>query len=50
MAIATGIYHTKYSQDLALRQTRADWVRLLVLIAFLGVVPFVASSYWLTIL
>ncbi len=50
MAIATGIYHTKYRQDLALRQTRADWVRLALLVAFLAVVPFLASSYWLTIL
>lgn len=50
MATATGIYHTKYRQDLALRQTRADWVRLVLLGIFVLVIPFLASSYWLTIL
>lgn len=50
MATATGIYHTNYRQDLALRQTRADWVRLGLLVVFVVVAPFVASPYWLTIL
>jgi branched-chain amino acid transport system permease protein len=50
MAIATGIYHTNYRQDLALRQTRSDWVRLGLLVIALVVAPFVASPYWLTIL
>lgn len=50
MAVATGIYHTRYEQDLAIRQNRAQWVRLGLLVVALVVAPFVASSYWLTIL
>jgi branched-chain amino acid transport system permease protein len=47
VATATGIYHTDYRKDLALRHTRAEYVRL-GLLALLAIwLPFNLSSYWL---
>lgn len=50
MATATGVYHTTYRADLALRHTRAEWVRLVLLGVVIFVAPFVADAYWLTAL
>lgn len=47
MATATGIYHTNYRRDLALRHTRAEYVRLGLLAALAVWLPFNLSSYWL---
>ena len=33
MATATGVFHTTYRKDLALRHTRAEYVRLGLLVA-----------------
>jgi branched-chain amino acid transport system permease protein len=49
MATATGVYHTTYVTDLALRHTRAEHVRLALAIAAIAVVPFIASPFWLTV-
>jgi branched-chain amino acid transport system permease protein len=46
---ATGVYHTSYSADLALRHTRAEHVRLALALAAVVAVPFLVSPYWLTI-
>jgi branched-chain amino acid transport system permease protein len=51
MATATGVYHTTYRRDLALRHTRAEYVRLALLGAAAVAAPFVLTaqgdSYWL---
>lgn len=49
MTTATGVYHTTYQADFALRHTRAEWVRLGLLVAVLLAVPFVLSPFWLTV-
>lgn len=49
MATATGVYHTNYATDLALRQTGAEKARLVLAIAVIAVIPFVASPFWLTV-
>src|SRR5690606_22249703 len=49
MATATGVYHTTYEADLALRTTRAEWIRLALLVALLVTAPFVLSPFWLTV-
>ncbi len=51
MAVTTtGVYHTTYRGDLALRQTKTEYVRLLLALALVVALPFVASPYWLTVL
>jgi branched-chain amino acid transport system permease protein len=50
MAAATGVYHTTYRADLALRATRAEHVRLALALAAVVAAPFLVSPYWLTIL
>ena len=47
MATATGIYHTDYRKDLALRHTKAEYARLALLLAFIVVLPFRLDTYWL---
>ena len=47
MATATGVFHTTYRKDLALRHTRAEYVRLGLLAAVAVWVPFGISTYWL---
>lgn len=47
--VATGVFHTDYRGDLALRQTRAEYVRLALMLAGLIALPFLVSPYWLTI-
>jgi branched-chain amino acid transport system permease protein len=49
VATATGIYHRTYRADLALRHTRAEWVRLALLSAGLVALPFVIAPQWLTV-
>jgi branched-chain amino acid transport system permease protein len=49
-ATATGIYHRTYSRDLALRHTRAEYVRVALVIAGMIVVPYLIDNYWLSIL
>ncbi|MGH9034678.1 MAG: branched-chain amino acid ABC transporter permease [Acidimicrobiia bacterium] len=47
MADATGIFHTSYRRDLALRHTRAEWIRLVFIGAVAVALPFQLDSYWL---
>jgi branched-chain amino acid transport system permease protein len=49
MATATGVYHTTYEADLALRKTRAEWVRLGLIGVVVLVAPFVLSPFWLSV-
>src|SRR2546430_11737929 len=48
MATATGVYHTTYARDFALRHTRAEYARLALLGAFAVVLPFTLDKYWLS--
>jgi branched-chain amino acid transport system permease protein len=50
VSTATGVYHTSYRGDLALRHTRAEYLRLALAIAAVVAAPFLVSPYWLTIL
>jgi branched-chain amino acid transport system permease protein len=50
VSTATGVYHTSYRGDLALRHTRAEHLRLALAIAAVVAAPFLVSPYWLTIL
>src|SRR3990170_202440 len=50
MGTATGVHHTSYRGDLALRHTRAEHLRLALAIAAVVAAPFLVSPYWLTIL
>jgi branched-chain amino acid transport system permease protein len=45
----SGIFHTTYEKDMALRQTHAQKIRLVILILFLLVFPFFANRYYLTL-
>ena len=49
-ATATGIYHRSYRRELALRHTRAEHVRLVLLLAAMVAVPYLIDNYWLSIL
>lgn len=49
MTTATGIYHTTYEADLALRKSRAEWIRLALIVALVLTVPFVLSPFWLSV-
>src|SRR5918996_1316012 len=49
MATATGVYHRSYQADLALRHTRAEYVRLVLVVVLLVALPFVVSPFWLTV-
>jgi branched-chain amino acid transport system permease protein len=50
MGTATGVYHTTYRADMALRHTRAEYARLVLALAAVIAAPFLVSPYWLTIL
>ena len=50
MATTTGVYHTSYRADLALRHTRVEYVRLLLALAIVVALPFYASPFWLNVL
>jgi branched-chain amino acid transport system permease protein len=49
MSTATGIYHTTYEADLALRKSRAEWIRLALIVALVLTAPFVLSPFWLSV-
>jgi branched-chain amino acid transport system permease protein len=49
MATATGIYHRSYRSDFALRHTRAEYVRLVLLAVLLIALPFLLSPFWMTV-
>jgi branched-chain amino acid transport system permease protein len=49
MATATGIYHTSYKKDYALRKTRAEWIRLGLIAVIVVSAPFVLNPFWLTV-
>ena len=44
-----GIFHTTYQQDMAFRHTWMEKARLVLLLGFILVFPFVANRYWLTL-
>ena len=48
MASATGVYHTTYEREMRLRHTRAEFVRLGLLMVVLAAAPFLLSPFWLT--
>lgn len=45
----SGIFHSKYEDDMALRRTHAQKIRLVILILFLFAFPFFANRYYLTL-
>jgi len=45
----SGIFHTTYQQDMALRRTHAQRIRIVILVIFLLVFPFLANRYYLTL-
>jgi branched-chain amino acid transport system permease protein len=49
-ATTTGVYHTTYASDLALRHTKLEYVRLALAVAVVVALPFYVSPYWLTVL
>ncbi len=49
MATATGVYHTSYEADLALRKTRAEWIRLGLIVLLVVSAPFLLNPFWLTV-
>ena len=50
MATATGIYHTTYRGELALRSTLAERLRLVLIAVVILTAPFVVNAYWLSVL
>ena len=48
--MTTGVYHTTYRADLALRHTRVEYVRLLLALAVVVALPFYVSPFWLHVL
>ena len=49
MATSTGLYHRTYKSELALRQTKAEKARVLLMVIALIAIPYVISGYWLGI-
>lgn len=45
----SGVFHTTYESDTKLRRTPAQKIRLVLLLAFLLIFPFVAGRYYLTL-
>lgn len=45
----SGIFFTNYRDDMRLRRTKAQKLRLVLVLAFVIIYPFVASRYWLTL-
>jgi branched-chain amino acid transport system permease protein len=50
MTTTTGVYHTTYRADLALRHTRIEYVRLALALAVVAALPFYVSPFWLHVL
>lgn len=49
-ATATGIYHRSYPKELALRHTRAEYLRLALLVVGMIAAPYLLDNYWLSIM
>jgi len=45
----SGIFHSTYKQDMALRRTHTQKIRIVIVILFLLVFPFLANRYYLTL-
>jgi branched-chain amino acid transport system permease protein len=50
MASTTGVYHTTYRADLALRHTPVEFLRLAIALAIVIALPSLASPFWLTVI
>jgi branched-chain amino acid transport system permease protein len=50
MAATTGVYHTSYRADLALRHTPVEYVRLALALAVVAALPSLVSPFWLTVI
>jgi branched-chain amino acid transport system permease protein len=50
MTTTTGVYHTTYRADVALRHTRVEYVRLALALAVVAALPFYVSPFWLHVL
>jgi branched-chain amino acid transport system permease protein len=50
LATTTGVYHTTYRADLALRHTWIEHVRLALVIVLVLALPSLVSPFWLTVL
>jgi branched-chain amino acid transport system permease protein len=47
VATATGVYHTTYRRDFALRHTKAEYARLALMALVVLALPFTLETYWL---
>jgi len=47
MSRATGVFHTSYAAELAPRHTRAQKLRLWLIVALLALLPWCLDGYWL---
>jgi len=45
----SGIFHSTYEKDMALRRTHAQKIRIVIVIIFMLVFPFLANRYYLTL-
>jgi branched-chain amino acid transport system permease protein len=50
MTTTTGVYHTSYRGDLALRHTLVEYVRLALALGVVVALPFYVSPFWLHVL
>jgi branched-chain amino acid transport system permease protein len=50
MSVTTGVYHTTYRSELALRSTRAEYLRLVLAVAAIVIAPFLVNAYWMSVL
>jgi branched-chain amino acid transport system permease protein len=50
LATTTGVYHTTYRADLALRHTPVEYLRLALALALVLALPSLASPFWLTVI
>ncbi len=46
--LPSGVFDTKYETDMAILRTKMQWAITIAAIAFLFIVPFIASDFWLT--
>ncbi len=50
MSVTTGVYHTTYRSELALRSTKAEYLRLVLALAAIVIAPFLVNAYWMSVL
>jgi branched-chain amino acid transport system permease protein len=50
VATTTGVYHTTYRADLALRHTSVEYLRLALALGLVLALPSLASPFWLTVI